>query len=258
MVCNYLPVPEKKKPMTFQIGMVSPEGVLLASDRKITNLMGYRFGRQTPKIEVYETENIAHCSSGDGFCETFTTVVRDQAKAGKQFSGTSFIEVRQALIECVYIAREKEQQYRQSLAQQAVAVSLPPICTGGSTMLVFRKDGLVTLWTVDTLAASPTASPVDAADKAIAGDTNSPAVFLLEKYFDRVPNNLVAMIPLAVHAVLMAKSDFVEGLAVGLFTRKTFRILTTKELKPFVRRSKQLDSEVLKLLIKPTASSIAP
>jgi hypothetical protein len=69
---------EDNPPMTFQICMATAEGVMLASDRKLTNLNEVRFGRLIPKIEVYEKENFAHCSAGDDFCEIFTETIREE------------------------------------------------------------------------------------------------------------------------------------------------------------------------------------
>jgi hypothetical protein len=98
------------------------------------------------------------------------------------------------------------------------------------------------------LALSPTAAPVDVGDRAIAGDTNSSAVFFLECYFDKIPKQLTNLLPLVVHAVLMAEGDTVRGVQVGIFTRNQFRALTAKEMKPLIRASTGLDSLILRTL----------
>jgi len=245
----YLSVPilEELDCMTIQIGMLCAEGVLLVSDRKMTNLVGFRHGRLAPKIEVYENENIAHCSSGDGFCDTFTNVVRKEASKGATFAEGSFLEVKQALIECVHKARASEKEFRQTRSEMLGRKPLPE-CVGGNTLLVFRGDGVVTLWTVDTTPQYPNPVPIRIGERAVAGDTNSPAVFFLERYFHKVPSTIAGLIPLAVHTVLMAESVFVEGLEVGVFTQDIFRTLTDEELKPAIESSKKIDSYISKVI----------
>jgi hypothetical protein len=246
MVCISIPAIENEEPMTFQVGMACADGVLLASDRKLTNIVGYRHGRLTPKIEVYENENIAHCSAGDGFCDTFTNIVREHARDGKvNFAEGSFLHVKEALGECVLQARTKEKGFRDSAS--AGRNHPLPECVGGRTLLVFRGRGVVSLWSVDTNAPYPNPLPVGIGDKVLS-DGQSAAVFFLEHYFYKVPNTLNALIPLAVHTVLMAKNDFIDGLQVGLFTPDTFRTLTEEELKPFVDLSNGLDSDTAERL----------
>jgi hypothetical protein len=60
-----------------------------------------------------------------------------------------------------------------------------------------------------------------------------------------MPPALDALVPLAVHAVLMAKCDFVEGIQVGLFTREKFAVLTDEELKPHIELSKEIDTDIV-------------
>ena len=70
--------------MTFQVGMICPEGVVLASDRKHTNPIGFRHGRLSPKIDFHESENLAYCSAGDEFCNGFTKVVRESNRLARR------------------------------------------------------------------------------------------------------------------------------------------------------------------------------
>jgi hypothetical protein len=72
MVSASLPVLEFDD-MTFQIGMVTDEGVLLASDRKVNNLAGFRHGLLIPKITVHQKQDFAHCSAGDESARKSTT-----------------------------------------------------------------------------------------------------------------------------------------------------------------------------------------
>ena len=79
MVCIISPSDfQEEYPMTFQLGIVTTDGVILASDCLLTNTKGIRLAYQSPKITVYKELGFAHCSSGDAFCETFTGIVRQE------------------------------------------------------------------------------------------------------------------------------------------------------------------------------------
>src|ERR1039458_1372259 len=112
-------------------------------------------------------------------------------------------------------------------------------------MLVFRGSRGVSLWTVDTQAQIPSPLPVDIGSGPVVAGDNSPAIFFLEHYFHQVPNTLESLTPLVAHAVLMAKGEYVEGLQIGICTKKTFRTLTEDELKSYVELSGNIDSGIL-------------
>jgi hypothetical protein len=244
MVSASLPVLEFDD-MTFQIGMVTDEGVLLASDRKVNNLAGFRHGLLIPKITVHQKQDFAHCSAGDDFCNTFTRVVREEIDNGTtRFADGEFMEVQESLANCVYTARERETEFVRSRANPP-SKRILPTCVGGTTMLVFRRNGAPALWYVDTRAVTPEPFLVDPVQCKVAGVTDSPALFFLERYFSAMPPALDALVPLAVHAVLMAKCDFVEGIQVGLFTREKFAVLTDEELKPHIELSKEIDTDIV-------------
>ena len=116
-------------------------------------------------------------------------------------------------------------------------------------MLVFRRNEAVTLWTVETSLATPTITPVSIG-WVPAGDLNNSAVYFPYWYFDKLPNTLASLIPLAAHTVLMAKSSNVEGLQIGVFTQNRFGLLTDEELKPYITLSGEIDSEILRRLQK--------
>lgn len=242
----FMPVVEENEPMTFQIGFSAPEGVLLASDCKNQNLVGYRWGMIAPKIKVHENENLAYCSAGDDFCNAFTETIREEIRK----NALRFVEgeVEDAITQCVYTAREKHSAFCREhtlLAPRRVV----PTCIGGTTMLVFRRNEAVTLWTVETSLATPTITPVSIG-WVPAGDLNNSAVYFPYWYFDKLPNTLASLIPLAAHTVLMAKSSNVEGLQIGVFTQNRFGLLTDEELKPYITLSGEIDSEILRRLQK--------
>jgi hypothetical protein len=235
-------------PMTFQLGIVTDKGVILASDCLLMNMSGARLSYQSPKITVYKEYGFAYCSSGDAFCETFAEKIRQEiVKKTIDFADGEPMEVSTSLAECVDRAHEEEtgfaKQYNAFPGRRPMAE-----CMGGSTMLVFRGKERVALWRVNTLRPYPSAEPIIPGSCIVGGDGGNPAVFFPSRYFRNVPNTLRALLPLAVHAVLMAKSDYVDGLQVGVFSLDTFRCLDENEIKPYIEQSQALDLEILRRL----------
>lgn len=235
---------DEEEDMTFQIGFSTPECVLLASDLKNVNQMGFRWGISAPKIKVHESENLAYCSAGDDFCNVFTETIREEIRKNT----LRFVqgEVEDAIMQCVYAARERESVFceKHTLRSHRRVI---PTCIGGTTMLVFRRNGIVTLWIVETSLVVPTIMPVSIG-WALAGDKSNPAVYFPHWYFDKLPKTPDSLIPLAVHTILMAKNDNVEGIQIGVFTKDRFRVLTSEELKPYITLSDEIDSDILKRL----------
>jgi len=234
----------EEEDMTFQIGFSTPEGVLLASDLKNVNLGGFRWGISAPKIKVHESENLAYCSAGDDFCNVFTETIREEIRK----DALRFVqgEVEDAIMQCVYAAREKESVFCGKHTPQSPR-RVVPTCIGGTTMLVFRRNGTVTLWTVETSRVVPTIMPVSI-DWALAGDSGNPAAYFPHRYFDKLPKTPASLIPLAVHTISMAKNDNVEGVQIGVFSKDRFGLLTDQELKPYIALSDEIDSDILKRL----------
>src|SRR5215472_5948386 len=75
---SYEPMPGEEWPMSYVIGMQGTDGILLASDQKMTGVIGTRQGFKTHKIDVFEDENMAFCSAGDDLCVTFIQVARER------------------------------------------------------------------------------------------------------------------------------------------------------------------------------------
>jgi hypothetical protein len=241
---------QEEYPMTFQLGIVTDDGVMLASDRLITNLSGVRHSFQAPKITVHKDQGFAHCSSGDEFFETFTAIIRQEIdKKTVDFVEGDPMEVCRVLTECVNQARREETENARK--QNAFpGRSTAQECIGGNTMLIFRGERGVALWKVETLRPYPSVTQILPGNCIIGGDPNSRAVFFVDWYFPRVPYTLEAMIPLAVHTVLMAKDRYIDGLEIGLFSLNTFGTLKESELKPYIELSERIDSEILKRLGK--------
>jgi hypothetical protein len=224
--------------MTFQVGMFCSEGVVLASDRKHTNMGGFRHSRIAPKIYVHDSEGLAYCSAGDDLCNVFTEIVRTENRK-TCFAGREWLEAKQALIDCVLQARQAEDRFRNE-RKLTWAKDRTPQCIGGNTLLVFRDDKSFALWTVNTQAQSPWPELVEMNRLEVAGDANNPSIFFLAHYFPKIEPTVQAFLPLAVHSILMAKGEFVEDVEVGVFTRERFGILSEQELAPLIKRSDSL------------------
>lgn len=236
--------------MTFQLGIVTTDGVILASDILLTNTKGIRLSYQSPKIMVYKNQGFAHCSSGDAFCDTFTENVRKQIEEKTvDFVEGEPMEVCRVLTECVNLARKEEADF--VTKYNAFPGRKPTIeCMGGTSMLVFRGERKVALWKVNTLRPYPSAELIVPGSCIVGGDSDNPAVFFPKIYFPRLPNNLDALISFAVHTVRMAKDAYVDGVQIGLFSLNTFRTLDEGELEPHIELSKRLDSAILKTLLE--------
>ena len=228
--------------MTFQIGFTTPNGVLIGSDRKKTSLQGFHHSQNVSKIKINEDETLAYCSAGDsGFGDVLASIVEEEFSNGVvSFTDGDLIKAQRTLLHCLDTAREREAQYIKARGLRA--------SEGANTMFVFRQNGAVALWTVDSISQVPDVSLVIDGENIKAGDANSPSVFFPHWYFNKVPNTIEALIPLAVHTVLMAKADYIEGVQIGVFTPSTFRTLTDEELEPFIKLSEEIDSGILNLL----------
>jgi hypothetical protein len=232
--------------MTFQLGIAIDGAVLLASDRLMSSVNGIRHSYQAPKITVHEKLGFAHCSAGDAFCETLTRMVRNELETGSiDFGGGDWGTVMTALEGCVGRARTEEAEYAKKINSVRFGARTVE-CAGGTTMLVFRGRKPVSLWKIDTLRPYPDPVPIESGNCVMSGDTNSPAIFFAKRYFRDLPPDLNVMMRLAAHTVLMAKSENVEGLEMGVFTQDRFGLLTDEELKPLTALSDRIDSDVFK------------
>jgi hypothetical protein len=241
-VSYYSPLLEEI-PLTFQVGMKAKDGVVIASDTRITRVEGVRTHFNSTKFDVFNAENLAFCSSGDNFCMAFQKVVREQMnKLG--FAGKGIGHMKQELTNCILTARQDETNYRES--RKDTLERIPRESQGGNTLIVLREPKEIQLWSVDTTRGEQCPNPLPIIDGCIpVGDVANSAVFFLTRYFGKLNSTVSDMIPLAVHTVLMAGCEFVDGLEVGVFSQKEFRVLTSDELKEAVEASQTIDGYVL-------------
>ena len=235
-----VPIADKEQidTMTFQIGLSIPKGILLASDRLKTSLVGYTHSRHQRKIEISPGGNLAYCSAGDtDFCAVLIDGIEKEMAYGQvRFTQGSPTEARGVLMRCATAAKERDAAFRTSRDIRESAY--------GNSLLVFKENNSVALWSVDTRPLIPDVSIV-LDEFVVAGNANNAAVFFLNHYARQLPKTENTLISLAVHTVLMAKSDYVDGVDVGIFTTDKFRILSESDLQPYIDLSKKLDAGIL-------------
>jgi 20S proteasome alpha/beta subunit len=227
--------------MTYQVGLVTTEGVLLASDRQYSDpfLMANR--PRSPKIHVHERENLAYCSAGDMLCEEFVKRIRKHNKE-QMLADREIEDVRDVLALCAEEAKSEAARFRE-------AHPYMPQLFGGNTFIVYRSAESIRLWTIKTQDQTPNPSIIDIDSDPIAAGANSPAAFFTNRYFERLPKKMAILLPLVAHTVLMAESESVKGIQIGIFTRDKFRIMDAKELKPLIRLSRKLSKEMDSLVL---------
>lgn len=220
----YVPTPDEV-PVTFQIGIVGSDGVLLASDRLVTRLVPCRMTSRMEKIIVREDIGLAYCCSGDDDFAATMGIVMDAHKANSSMP----IDLR--LSETLDEARVG----RNTLGCGSILVAC---LTQNETQL--WKFGLTTQIRPDP--------PCRMRDRWIIGDETNTAIFFSEKYLPISPQlPLERLLPLAAHTILMAHEmnpTGVDGLDITLCTREGFRVLKEDELSHLARQSGNLDTYI--------------
>lgn len=76
--------PPDEPPVTFQIGLVGKDGVLLASDTLHTQVAPTRSTFNSPKISHDTRTQITHCWSGDELGQLFSDVMRNRLPTAEE------------------------------------------------------------------------------------------------------------------------------------------------------------------------------
>ncbi len=233
-------LPAEEVDLTFQIGMVGSDGVLLATDLKRTHVDArrgvYRSSSQQPKLHI--EKDVAYCCSGDEltevaarmFCETTDGLVDDSG-------------MHDRLIAAAQGAMSQEKMSRQH-------GSLP--LSGGSALFVHRREsGKVQLWCLEMspyVDASPRCCAASVHDHVINGDRGNPAGFFIEHYFPkrrRMP--IQDLIPLVAHTVLIAgvlNPAGIGGLEMLRCTSAGFKKVSERDIAALTKRSEELDAAI--------------
>lgn len=229
--------------MTFQIGMVGRDGVLLASDMKRTyvpNVRGcYRSSSEQPKIIVPPGGHVAYCCSGDELTEAAARLFCDRTD---NFADDSAIK------------KALEGAAQEAMSQARMPGSAP--LSGGSSLFAYRSAReKIQLWCLEmrsSLVAAPHATPEF--KHVINGDRGNPAGFFIERYFQQC-KPIQDLVALAAHTILIAgrlNPAGVSGLEIVFCTAKGFERVSEDGIAELIERSGKLDADIAASLGLPT------
>lgn len=232
-------------PVTFQIGMLGSDGVLLASDTCVTygsHLEGsIRRTEPVRKIEIDRVKNFAFCWAGDDLgvltAEAITATISEAAYGDFK----AFLRI------CANTAVENSQALRRINPNRHF---------GACTFLIVAPTSGMVLWKLQVQnVPGQLTIMIDPKDlmgaKIFAGDQASVALFFTERYFpgDR-KLRIEDLVPLAAHTVLMAGkfNDGVSGLQIVLCRPEGFQELSEEDIAGRLRWSAEVDSQIERLL----------
>jgi hypothetical protein len=226
--------------MTFQIGMVGSDGVLLASDTLCTvdpPLSGsIRHTYNTPKIELDEHNGIAYCWSGDQLGRLTTQIVSEtlgEVPHHLNFKQFLYTSAQAAIIKASALKTDGDvRMFRHCMSQ-----------------IVIRRSARLELWKLEIINQGNCGIPVqiypeEMSAKCFTGDVSNQAVYFAERHFQKLPIKDLTL--LAAHSVIMASkfSSGVGGLQIALCRESGFSILSDEEIADLRERSKKLDSDL--------------
>jgi hypothetical protein len=221
----------QEPPVTFQVGIVGTDGVLLAGDLRYTDgSSGLRAGSHSSKIHV--RGSLASCASGDRWASRAAECCLNNLRSGDGAGEHMFEQCRRVLEQCE-LEGDK------------------PQAPHGSILFVSRNDGKSELWFADFRTGE---IPRNIQDRIWIGDVGNAAVFFLEKYAPAEPGFRIDELKLlAAHSVLMAGAlnpAGVEGLELVLCRDGVgdFERIEREELAVLKERSAALDSTIARAL----------
>ena len=231
-----IPDPEEI-PLTFQVGIVGTDGVLLASDRGYTNYHdgGFRTTSRSSKV-LYTTGDFACCASGDQCASDAATLCQADCFCPLPIHERLYSASSAALEQCEDLGEDAARCHGEVIAAE-------------------RSEGKVRLWImqVRSVLKKPImipSSPTIVDRYRWTGDIGNSAVFFLERYLRYgFATSLENLKLVAAHAVLVAgqlNPSGVQGLDILLCRNGTedFERVTDEELARLKDRSDALDSTI--------------
>ena len=219
-------LPNEELPMTYQIGVVASDGVLLASDRLYSRFgQGAASTHSADKIVVHQPLGLAYCCSGDDL----SVAVAQDICAGYPWPAN----VRDHL----------------TIAAQNVAINwkhkqMPG--RGGSVLFARKTNDAVELWRVQ-VSTPAFAERID--DRVPQGDPSNNASFFIEHYlpirngYRKLPLENLKFV--AAHIILMAAHSGVSGLEILLCRPDAgFYRLNEEEIDELKQKSAALDRTI--------------
>lgn len=222
--------------MTFQVGIVGSDGVLLASDTKALSTAGFQDGISAGANFSATTKKLFCCNE---FRHAYCITGNDNAiwRVGR----------------CAHEKIKKQgnvilsSEAVHSLLWDSVDEICPAISHGskyyGSMLLCYRGEQSVDLWRVNLDSFGLAVNWV--LDKTVEGDAANTAVFFLERYYRAAP--IKQLLPLAAHCILTAAKlnpTGVEGLEIVVSTLKETRKLEKHELSALKQVSETLEAAI--------------
>jgi len=218
-------------PVTFQIGMIASDGILLASDRLAIKEVGLNIPKEpfeTEKIFVHADKHLAYCCAGDELASGVGRIIADTVRVTDQ-------DVRPMLLQCV---------------KQGMETS--PTCWFGGSVLLVCGDPPFRLWRVQLNRNNQTGPEVRRVPGAYvtAGQECSYARFFLEQYLPKhrqAKLKAAELVPLAAHTVLTA-GDLdpanVRGLEIVTCTNTGFERLPDSRIDELISFSTRLTVQI--------------
>lgn len=230
----YMP-PSEDIPVTFQIGMVGEDGVLLASDRGHVRLGEGRTTFSSQKLTITGDGNIAYCCAGDDFTQLVAEEIVKVPRS--QISRTTRDHLLLAVSEA----------HRRAIGQWK---------TGGSILAAYRRgDDVVDLFRIVIYSKElcPIVNLIDNRD--FQGDAVNPAAYFIERY---LPSAQYVRLPIdrlkvfSVHTIAMAtmlNPIGINGIDLAVCRPgRPFEMVSEAEIADLNRDSQRLDSTMTSLL----------
>jgi hypothetical protein len=239
--------------MTFQVGIVGIDGVLLASDRKYSDLMGQTW--EASKMGKSHA-GIAYCSSGDSCAARVAREYAESFSAGESpaLDGEHLDLEPDGLSEARNIIESKLGEVRKKKMDEW-AEEIPNFYCKGDLLIAQKNNGKVQLWHADVITPLCRCDyPQLIDDKRWIGDKWNTAAFVLERYLPMGKLRPIQELKLiAAHAVLMAgklNPSGVYGLEMMLCPDSgDFEVVNAAEIRELNRKSELLDRDIGKRLL---------
>jgi hypothetical protein len=219
--------------MTFQIGMVAADGIIIAGDTRVTNQAGTsRTFSNTSKIVCSVDPPGMYCWSGD---------CNHEEIANRFLKSLSIEKPEPSLDRIMELGLEAaEEQNSHGWAHQI-----------GAVLIACLSEGKPLLWRIDY--AQCVTRPKIIYDKAASGDLLNSAVFFADNYY-YLNRPINFLLPLAAHCVLMAgkmNPTGVGGLEAAIWRQSESRPrrLEREEIAALERKSKEDDLKIGRILL---------
>lgn len=217
--------------MTFEVGIVGTDGIVLASDKKYTSLgLETKESFMCGKIEIDPELGLAYCCAGDDLC---VTVVENVLSGLRQPIHNRL--TKELLIIAAQTAITKEPEGRSKRQGREL--------TGGQALFAFQRPH-PHLWHL-CIRIPPLAFRID--DKVCIGAPGNLARFFAEKYvrpeISKASTRTLQL--LAAHLVLMAESidsSSVAGLEIVTCSASGFVKESDERISELVSQSRALDA----------------